>query len=385
MSANAGASGQGRQAATAASASAPIGGYPVGGYGGANRTVNPAAGKPPAAGKHAMKAKDPLLHMGHDRINKNEEMKDEMGTIQAMNKRDMAHRVFVLTACPTAVFLTMVVVLAIGFNFYPATMLAFCAAALLASAFVAGSVTRKRWQKWLGPLLMLAVVGGTIGGLNVYYRYMVHYYHYRDAPKKTNVAAMQPAIMFEDAGMVTFKDGTVVDRSRALGYQSATAGVTLCAAPIVDSSMPANAEISFFAVGVDCCDWRAKFWCDDAGSADGIAGALLHFDADQIVSPLTAWLVETPVTRENFKPVFDLEQATFGLHISESTRLLRWSKDPVKLRNQYWYHALLHGLALTLVAGAFFFVGGILATVGAKRINKYVNRSFVRKAQKSGV
>jgi hypothetical protein len=326
-----------------------------------------------------MKAKDPLLHMGHDRINKNEEMKDDIGG--SSNKRDMAHCVFVLTAWPTVVFLIMVVVLATGFNFYPATMIGFCAAAFVASFVVALTYNRKRWQKWLGVLLALAVVGGMLGGFNVYYRYMVYYYHYRDAPKYTNVAAMQPAIMFEDAGMVTFKDGTVVDRSRALGYQSATAGVKLCAAPVVDSSMAANDAISFFAVGVDCCDWRAKFWCDDAGSADGIPGALLHFDADQLVSPLTAWLVETPVTRENFKPVFDLEQATFGLHISESTRLLRWSKDPVKLRNQYWYHALLHGLALTMVAGAFFFASGILATIGERRIKKYVQRNFVRKTR----
>lgn len=317
------------------------------------------------------------MHMGHDRINKKEEKKD---LAQEGQKGDILHRVLVLGLSPTFVFFFMVLIIAVSFNYFPATILMFCAFAFMASVLVALLFQRKRWQKWLGVFFILAVTGGVMAGFTLYYRHMVYFFHYRDAPKYTNVAAMQPAIMFEDAGMVKFKQGTVVDRTRSLGYQSATAGVTLCLAPVVDNSMEGNAEVSFFAVGINCCDWRARFWCDDAESADGDGGALLHFDADQIVSPLTAWMLESPVTRENFKPVFDLAKATFGLHIAQSTRLLRWTKDPVKLKDSYWYHCLLELAVLTLVAGAFFFTGGFLAVLGERRIKSYVMKNFTRRS-----
>jgi hypothetical protein len=218
---------------------------------------------------------------------------------------------------------------------------------------------------------LVSAIAGTGVGLFYYYRYLAMYNSYKATSSFTNVAPSQSAMLFEDAGMLRFTAGTYPDNSRAVGYLSARRRETLCVAPVIDQRMTPAEEVSFFAAGVDCCHWRGYFACDDA-RVQGARSALLHFDAEQILSPLTAWLVDEDIDSEVFASAINLTQASFGLKVAKNVRLLRWAKDPLVLRDQMRRSALIgYSVASALFLGALA-IAALYGAIGWKRIRKQI-------------
>lgn len=75
-----------------------------------------------------------------------------------------------------------------------------------------------------------------------------------------DVSAATPAVAHLDAGQIWFDDKAVVDDSSAIGYKEHR--FTYCVAPILGT--PHQKEVQYWAVGLDCCDDRGGFRCDDA-------------------------------------------------------------------------------------------------------------------------
>eukprot|EP00928_Gymnodinium_smaydae_P029874 TRINITY_DN22379_c0_g1_i2.p1 TRINITY_DN22379_c0_g1~~TRINITY_DN22379_c0_g1_i2.p1 ORF type:complete len:350 (-),score=57.41 TRINITY_DN22379_c0_g1_i2:79-1128(-) len=196
--------------------------------------------------------------------------------------------------------------------------------------------------------IALAVAAGLLVGLWIYYTQWVYYIRYRDLARHTNVQGSQPAAAFADTGIVTFTADTQVDVTRAVGYQSAVAGALLCVAPVVDSTMAPTDQISFFAVGIGCCDWRSSFRCGDVGDPSAKSG-LLALDAPMLVSPPMAWAVEDAALNEAFAEALRLQRATFGTPVAAQTRFLRWVRDPVWTRDDYWRAGWREGALWMLV------------------------------------
>merc|ERR1719374_318864 len=109
----------------------------------------------------------------------------------------------------------------------------------------------------------MATIGGLVGFF-VYYQDLVYYERYQELETYTNVGASQSTVEYNDAGAILFTDDTRLDTMRAVGFQSRWNGNIYCVAPIVDGSMGTTTEISWWAVGLDCCNPRQDFRCDDA-------------------------------------------------------------------------------------------------------------------------
>jgi hypothetical protein len=315
---------------------------------------------------------DPVNHLGSARV----EASKAASRKKKLSKAEAAivGHFLALALLPAA--LLLVTLLSVGF-FYessPEWVLLVCGLAMVKSV-VCLTCFRHGWTKWLGPFLLAASLAGTTVGLYYYYRYLAMYNHYKASSSFTNVSPSQSALLFEGAGMLRFTSDAYVDRQRSVGYLSARRRETLCVAPVVDLRMGPAEEIAFFAAGVNCCHWRGSFDCDDAdvGSA---RSALLHFEPGQVLSPLTSWLAQSDVDGEAFAPAINLTQASFGMRVARNVRLLRWAEDPVAMRDQLRWRAVVSYAVAGAVVLAALAASALCGAVGWKRISGSVAATF---------
>jgi hypothetical protein len=208
---------------------------------------------------------------------------------------------------------------------------------------------KKKWVKYLGLLCFLAAIFGFASGWYNHYKNMVYYYTYNSLRKYTNVAGSEPPAEFGDAGMVLFTGDTHIDTTRAVGYKNAADGGNMyCVAPIMDSHQGGADPITFWAVGVNCCEPRAHFVCDDAGDGGAKSGLLL-LDKEFLVPEDMEWAIEgMGEARSAFEEPMRLEQAAFGTVAAKQTTLVRWAKDPNKFKDEYKHKGMkviLYGVA----------------------------------------
>eukprot|EP00746_Dinoflagellata_sp_MGD_P011027 gnl/MRDRNA2_/MRDRNA2_122996_c0_seq1.p1 gnl/MRDRNA2_/MRDRNA2_122996_c0~~gnl/MRDRNA2_/MRDRNA2_122996_c0_seq1.p1 ORF type:complete len:405 (+),score=57.52 gnl/MRDRNA2_/MRDRNA2_122996_c0_seq1:48-1217(+) len=85
-----------------------------------------------------------------------------------------------------------------------------------------------------------------------------------------DVSATSPAVAHLDAGQVWFDEDAVLDDSSAIGYKEFR--YTYCVAPVIGASN--QDKVQYWAVGLDCCDERGGFRCDDATDI-GVKGGLV--------------------------------------------------------------------------------------------------------------
>lgn len=253
-------------------------------------------------------------------------------------------------------------------------------AALLASALatLVGLLTVRLLARrpWLGRMLIAAALTGTAGGLHIYYRSMLYYFHYRAAVSYTNIAASQPALMLADAGSVRFTSDSRVDGTRSVGFQSALDATRFCIAPVVDSSMSPTEPVSFFAVGVGCCSWRGRFHCDDAEDASA-KGALMSVSPQELVSPFMQWAVRDPVQHESYEDALLLQQAVYATPLAKQVRLLRWTKDPANLQDAFLSQALVTAAVYIILFTALNALVAVSTVFGPAHVLKDI-RSLVR-------
>lgn len=132
-----------------------------------------------------------------------------------------------------------------------------------------------------------------------------------------SVSPSEPAGAHADAGIVSFAPGTRLDATQFSAYTEQSTQMTLCAAPILDD---ATTSVSFWAVGVECCDGE-KFWCGDALDRTTLSGALWT----------KPFLGRTSTVE--FRAVAAKAAATHGIEMAQDSLFLRWVKDPNSLRS----------------------------------------------------
>jgi len=301
----------------------------------------------------SLATKDPLVKAGQQKVKTHKINK-------ATDTTPRAQRVFQLTCLTLGPFCVYVLVLfTTTFMFYRepvAVLLTFATVTgicLLQYLLVQHCIKKKapRWKGRFGKFGAVAAVIGLLVGLAIHYKWMLLYAKYSNMKRYTNVAPLQPALQFEDAGTLQFTSGTSVDRTRAVGYRHIRSSQTLCVAPVVSQQMTSTDQIVFFAVGVNCCGWRASFHCGDSGSASA-RGGMLMLMPDQLVSPAMEWMVDEQFDFSAFEDAIELLKSVFAVSVSKHHRMLRWVKDPSVEVDHY----RKRGLEAALISCAIYWV-----------------------------
>lgn len=261
--------------------------------------------------------------------------------------RERAHSLLVALVLTLASILPYVVMIAMWFKSYHAsregTWIVF-AVFMVVAIFLASAKPASQkdwpWRWWMGLIFGQATVIGLVVGISAYYRSMRYYWMHDEMRTYTNVAAAQHSDEFIDASMFLFTADTRLDTTRSAGLQSRWSGQTYCVSPIVDSSMNAGDPIYYWAVGVNCCNRRSNFQCDDArdvGTRSGLVVLELGDMADfeQAVSLEKSWYFTSPAERPKF---------------------IRWTKDPVLLKDEYYNNARDRVVAVSIAYWAVVFV-----------------------------
>lgn len=294
-----------------------------------------------------------------------------------LTPKDFTLRMTSLIAVQFFTFLAILGLIATFYHYYPVMVFVSILAVVLSGMLASVIYIRQPWQPWVGRFLVLAALAASVIGLHTYYTQMLYYYHYRDATTYRNVAAAQPAGMFADAGAIIFLSGSIVDRSKSVGFMSAETGSVICVAPVLDGSMKAGSGINFFAFGTDCCGSRSQFDCDAANDSTAKAGIVMPNPRD-MMSPLASLFFGQGPTLDNLNAAVTMQQAVFGAPEEKVPRLfLRWAKDSNALQLGY-----LQATLITSIVACVIFLSGISAmalfiVAGPQRIGEWI-RSSVR-------
>lgn len=306
---------------------------------------------PKFASKRALEAKDPLLKYGHHNLAEHQKNLADKGharhktrakTVYDRFDRSIENAVLILFP-----FLTYVATLSMVLTLYHAysvlvymmffTMVVFATGQyLLVTIIYAGKP--HEWQKWIGCFSALAAFAALIVGILIHYEYMVLYRSYHDLLQYDNIEGQHSALQFEDGGIIEFAGGGKLDTSRAVGYRDIRNSRTLCLAPIIDSQMSQEDEIAFFAVGIDCCNYRASFQCDDAARPTA-RGGLLKLEPSMLAPPYWEWAVGGGYDKESFEKAVDLQKSVFAANVAKHHRFIQWLDNPEKKVERFKHSA----------------------------------------------
>lgn len=221
-----------------------------------------------------------------------------------------------------------------------------------------GAILGSALRFTLAVRLALAILIGTFAGLYVYYRFLIFYYAYESMTQYTNIAASQPPLQFEDAGILYFTSDTTIDTSRAVGFQSAEKQATLCVAALTDSTMAPTDPVSIFVVGHNCCSARGDFVCDDAADATARSGFLLLRPKD-LVNPILEPLMtiqKTMFDRDGYDEAIEMLHSAFGTVSADDFRYIKWVKDPQKIIDSFRTTANWHFVIEIIFYTIFSFI-----------------------------
>lgn len=253
----------------------------------------------------------------------------------------------------------MVMVLMWFFKYHKSfanTLVAFVLLLVVAVGMVVGSRKRalgrdRQWLWWLGLLWGQATIVGAVLGFFCYFRHLAYYWKYEEMRTYTNVAASQDAAAFGDGSMFLFTEDTRLDFMRSVGYRSRWTGGTYCAAPIVDSTMNNAQDIFYWAIGEECCNPRAEFHCDDAEDFQ-TRSALVVLEPEDVVRPFMRWAVQG-ASYPKYEEAIKLQEATYFTKAALRPKLIRWSRDPIAMKDAYYWSA---ATACGWVSGFYVFL-----------------------------
>jgi len=208
------------------------------------------------------------------------------------------------------------------------------------------------WLFWLGVLSLQATLLGLLVGFSCYFGNLVYYYRYQDMRPYSNVGASQSANGFHDGSMLLFTEDSRIDPLRSVGFASQWTGQTYCAAPIVDSTMSNENDIYYWAIGENCCLPRGEFECDDTHDPS-TRSALIILEPEDIVRPYMRWAVAGS-TFPRYEKAIRLQEAAYFTKAARQLKLVRWSRDPVALKDLHYTHAIQSAVGFSIAA--FFFL-----------------------------
>lgn len=186
---------------------------------------------------------------------------------------------------------------------------------------------------WLGFMALQAAAVALVAGFFLFFQYLCYYWKYEEMRTYTNVGAAQYSSGFRDASMILFTEDTRLDPMRAVGYQSRWDGSLYCVAPIVDKTMSTANEVSYYAIGTDCCSTRAEFHCGDAEDFSTRSG-LVVLEPDDVVRPFMRWAVRG-AAYPRYQNAIQLQEANYFTKAAKKPMLVLWSRDPIALKDSF--------------------------------------------------
>jgi hypothetical protein len=279
--------------------------------------------------------RDKLLKNGTERLNLNKNI--------SRTTKDRSRAVLVALAMAVAGMLGYAVMIAEWFLAFHSSLaqtmvvlvVLLCVSAMLTVCSARRALGKDRpWLRYMGALLFVSTVTGTLCGFLLYYKYLVYYWHYSEMRTYTNVAAAQSNVAFQDGGMFLFTEDTKVDTSQSVGYQSRWDGNTYCVAPVIDSTMGGSDSIFYWAIGEGCCQARASFFCDDAMD-QSVRSALVVLQPTDIVRSYMKWAVPSS-DYTKYKEAVKLAEGNYYIKAAPEPEFLYWTKDPVSFKDSFY-------------------------------------------------
>jgi hypothetical protein len=162
---------------------------------------------------------------------------------------------------------------------------------------------------------LLAILFGAGIGWYTHEKRVQFWYGLHYGERYSNVVPTQLASAHADAAVIGFASGTYVDTENSAGYKSVgAAGHEFCAAPIIEDDF--KGEVQYFAVGRDCCDDRAGFWCDGTGTKDTAHSGVVVHDYGALTS-----------RADHYMDAVRLTVATWDIVSVPNPLIVRWVAD----------------------------------------------------------
>lgn len=221
------------------------------------------------------------------------------------------------------------------------------------------------WFMLLAIVCVCAVVNGSIVGMYNYWTNMYPYWSYYEHKTYTNVLPSESAIGHADAGQLVFADTARVDTTRALGYKT---GTVFCVAPILGDRVVDHVE--YWAAGIDCCNARGDFSCDDSWDPKAKSGLVLPTfiggNVEMTASDIGAKGKWWKTTRDKFIQAVKMAEASYDLKSAKNPLLVRWISKPQQFTDDLWRH----GVGFVVGSISVYFLISIIFGAGLQACSK---------------
>jgi len=188
-----------------------------------------------------------------------------------------------------------------------------------------------RRHRTLAVFCMISAASGHAEGMHNYHG-PVHMSRALDDYKVyTNLLPTAPATAHQDAIALEFSLDTKVDATKAIGLKTGmgTFGRTFCVAPIFDASQDERAE--YWAAGMDCCEGKAVFTCDDSSDESNHQGIVVRDTETTGVFSYLMGALYTPSlgNRDLFLEAVGMAESAYGMKTSDKPIIVRWLKEDI--------------------------------------------------------
>jgi hypothetical protein len=248
-------------------------------------------------------------------------------------------QIFLMTFFPWLLFLGIGVMFI--YLYYPmpwiTLLIIFLIGALSFLVLLSGAMSNDFGRAVYGILFLIATVTACLAGFENYSHRLFHYWSANEGRQYTNVRSDSLAAAHADAGVLVFTDEAVVDTTKTIGYKS---GETYCVAPISRKDQSHASVIQYWAAGVDCCNGRGFFSCDDATDKAAKSGLVIREQASSIFfkSELDYYMHAVEMSTE-----------VYGLTAAKELFFVRWTTDVDAKAETYlisgWMHWGYYGVA----------------------------------------
>lgn len=281
----------------------------------------------------------------------------------------------VLIGIPWLMFSMISVLFAFAFHHWPLLVLIIIFVwTVLALVFIALNAKGQprmggSWYLFLGVLCLLAILNSTVCGAYNYWLHMFQYWSYDENAVYTNVLPTEPAAGHADAGKIVFSSTARVDTSRAIGYK---VGSVYCVAPILDDTQLDKVE--YWAAGIDCCDARGDFDCDDTWNPQARSGVVILNTAHGDTSVSQTGKGKRKAGFHFFKSPWDYyikavreAEGNFAVTSAEHPLFVRWVADPQQIQDDYWRSGVGTLVATVCIYLLVSLVAGVACQMFSKR------------------
>lgn len=212
--------------------------------------------------------------------------------------------------------------------------------ALSALLLLSGAMSDDLSRTFMGVLFLIATITSCFAGMENYNHRLFHYWSASEGRQYTNVRSDSLAAAHADAGVLVFTDEAVVDTTKTIGYKS---GKVYCVAPIARREQTHASTIQYWAAGVDCCNGRGFFSCDDAADKAAKSGLVIR---EQPASLLFKSELEY------YMHAIEMSTEVYGLTAAKEVFFVRWTTDVQAKAESYlidgWMHWGYYGIAFVV-------------------------------------